>query len=199
VFGDNDFYDYVIVEASKNGGTTWKTLEDGYDARANSVWLNRYNSSISSDNSLAVGNPSIFRERTISMLEKKNFVGGDEVLIRFRLFADQASHGWGWVIDNLSIQGPTTGIEQKASDNFNVYPNPVSKNLTLEMFNASGGVTKIQVYNLLGQMIHDEEVNSDGNILHHNIDLSTQPAGVYILKAENEGKTLSRKFFKISE
>ena len=199
VFGDDDFYDYAVVEASKDGGTTWKILEDGYDSRDNNAWLNRYNGNISNNNSQAVGTPTFFRERVINMLEKKNFVADDEVLIRFRLFADQASHGWGWAIDNLSIQGTITGIERQASGDFKVYPNPVAKNLTIEMFQTNAGTARIQIYDLLGQEIFSEEVSGEADVLHHDIDLSTQRAGVYVLKAEYGEKTVSRKFFKVSE
>ena len=112
VFGDNDFCDYVIVEGSKDGGSTWLPLVDGYDNRASSSWEQTYNSNINADgNSEAVGDQSLFVNRQINILENGNFVVGDEIIIRFRLFADQAARGWGWVIDNLKVQvddlGPT--------------------------------------------------------------------------------------------
>ena len=39
VFGDATFWDYVIVEGSNDNGSSWTALADGYDARADSVWL----------------------------------------------------------------------------------------------------------------------------------------------------------------
>ncbi|WP_286746592.1 T9SS type A sorting domain-containing protein [Roseivirga sp. UBA1976] len=103
-FGDNGFYDYVIVEASKNGGETWLPLLDGYDSRVRSNWFSRYQSSLVDNNSTAVGESSIYAKREIDLLASGDFEGGDELLIRFRLFADEAAHGWGWAIDNLNIQ-----------------------------------------------------------------------------------------------
>lgn len=107
VYGQSDFYDYVVVEGSKDGGLTWKPLADGYDSRANTDWLNRYNSSSDNANpanSTGQGDPSLYRSRSIDMLANGNFKAGDEVSIRFRLFSDQLVHGWGWAIDNLKIQ-----------------------------------------------------------------------------------------------
>ncbi|WP_422355516.1 T9SS type A sorting domain-containing protein [Roseivirga pacifica] len=104
-FGDSGYYDYVIVEGSKDGGSTWLPLADGYDSRAITAWSTLYNNNIDVDNnSTAVGDESLYRSRSIDMLGNGNFSAGDEIFIRFRLFADQAAHGWGWAIDNLNVQ-----------------------------------------------------------------------------------------------
>lgn len=107
VFGSAEFFDYVVVEGSKDGGATWRVLADGYDSRAQTAWLTRYNSSndgANPPNSTATGIPSLYFPRTIDMLANRNFAAGDEIVIRFRLFVDQLVHGWGWAIDNLRIQ-----------------------------------------------------------------------------------------------
>jgi hypothetical protein len=102
-FGSDNFFDFVVVEGSTNGGNTWIPLADGYDARAHSEWLTRYNSQADNDqNSTALADPTLFKTRTLNMLNK--FKAGDTVAIRLRLFIDQFASGWGWVIDNLKIQ-----------------------------------------------------------------------------------------------
>ncbi|NBP69990.1 MAG: hypothetical protein EBU52_14730, partial [Cytophagia bacterium] len=106
VFGDEDFYDYVVVEGSKDDGNTWTPFANGYDARAYSDWLARYNSAVTGGNSTAVGTPSLFKNRVIDMLDK--FDPEDTVAIRFRLFIDMSASGWGWAIDNLKIQTDIT-------------------------------------------------------------------------------------------
>ncbi len=99
------FYDYVIVEGSKDGGTTWKKLINGYDCRAQADWLSKWNSSVDKNgNSLAVGDPSLFKNRSIDMTASGYFKKGDVIVIRFRLMSDQLASGWGWAIDNLKIQ-----------------------------------------------------------------------------------------------
>jgi hypothetical protein len=102
VFGNLEFWDYVVVEGSVDGGITWTPVADGYDARDYSPWLTRYNSAISGNNSTAIGDPTLYRQRTMNMLNK--FSAGDEVVIRFRLYSDPLAAGWGWAIDNLKIQ-----------------------------------------------------------------------------------------------
>ncbi len=67
VFGDQNFWDYVIVEGSTDSGVTWKRFVDGYDARANAPWLSKWNSSKDVDgNSTAVGDPGLFKTRLIN-------------------------------------------------------------------------------------------------------------------------------------
>jgi len=102
VFGASNFYDYVIVEGSKDGGLSWTALGPGYDARDNAVWLSKYNSAITGNNSTAVGDPSLYQTRTYNLLSK--FSAGDQVIFRFRMYIDEIAHGWGWAIDNLKIQ-----------------------------------------------------------------------------------------------
>lgn len=107
VFGDDDFFDYVVVEGSKDGGINWIPIASGYDARDNTAWLTKYNSSsdgANPPNSTGVGDPTLYKPRVINILSSGNFAAGDEITIRFRLYADELVHGWGWAIDNLRIQ-----------------------------------------------------------------------------------------------
>ncbi len=103
-FGDEEFYDFAVVEGSKDGGLTWAPLADGYDSRINGNWFARFNSDISENNSIALGEESLFRSKNIDMLANGNFAAGDEILVRFRIFADEETNGWGWAIDNLNFQ-----------------------------------------------------------------------------------------------
>lgn len=104
-FGEAEFWDYVIVEGSKDQGETWLPLLDGYDSRDKSNWLSLYNSTIRGNDSEANGNEGLYHTREINILQ--TFEPGDEILIRFRLFSDPFARGWGWAIDNLFIQALT--------------------------------------------------------------------------------------------
>ncbi|MEI9919050.1 MAG: T9SS type A sorting domain-containing protein [Bacteroidota bacterium] len=102
VWPSEDFYDYVVVEGSIDGGTTWIAIADGYDCAYNSTWKDLWNNNFDGTNSTAVGTPALYRPHEFNMLDK--FSAGDEVAIRFRLYSDPFSAGWGWAIDNLKIQ-----------------------------------------------------------------------------------------------
>jgi hypothetical protein len=94
VFGDPQFWDFVIVEGS-NDGINWQPLVPGYDARLYSDWLSVYN------NGAPGIVPDLFKRREINVLD--TFIAGEQILLRFRLSADPAVNGFGWVIDNLQI------------------------------------------------------------------------------------------------
>jgi hypothetical protein len=196
-FGDDDFYDFVVVEGSNNGGVTWTPFADGYDSRDKNVWLTRYNSSISTENSQATGESGLFLSRSINMLESNAFEEGDEVLIRFRLFADAAAHGWGWAIDNVAIQGPTTGVEGYIESKLHIYPNPAVQTIAVE-FNVPGVPSAdIRIMNLQGQQILTEELRREGNVLRKDIDISFFQDGLYILEATYGGNVIHKIFLKL--
>jgi hypothetical protein len=198
IFGDDDFFDYVIVEGSVDRGATWKPFAPGYDARARSVWLTRYNSNIQDSDSQSQGDPTLYRERIIDMLENKNFQQGDEVLIRFRLFADQYAHGWGWAIDNLSIQEPVTDLEETLETAFKVYPVPVREDLILELLTTPGSVN-IQISDLQGRIMLSKTIaRPQGGVLKQIIDTRDLHEGLYFLQVHSQNQHYTRKFLKIS-
>jgi hypothetical protein len=197
VFGDKDFYDFVVTEGSKDGGTTWKPFADGYDSRDKSLWLTRYKSSISNENSQGIGQPNLFVTRTINMLDNDVFENGEEILIRFRLFADQGAHGWGWAIDNLSIQGPVTDIEESFDRKFAVFPNPARQTVTVELSETDSPLAEIRIISLQGQVVLTDQLQQEGNTLRKQVDISSLEEGIYIIKAECNGKVTYKKLLKL--
>ncbi len=83
----------------------------------------------------------------------------------------------------------TTGISE-FNDEWQVFPNPTQGKINIRQIdNINGGTISIEMTNAVGVTVFKKTVN-DFN--HNEIDLSTLPAGVYILKisAENNNKTL---------
>ncbi|MCU4157807.1 T9SS type A sorting domain-containing protein [Carboxylicivirga sp. A043] len=100
-YGDDAFYDYVVVEGTKDG-ITWQPLEDGYDVNAFDSWKEFASSGISS----TPNSSTLFEQHSINL--QQTFEAGDVILIRFRLYSDDATTGYGWVIDDLNIQESST-------------------------------------------------------------------------------------------
>ena len=195
-FGDNSFYDYVIVEGSTDNGVSWKPFAPGYDSRHRDVWLSRYNANVINANSQAEGQPGLYHERVIDMLENENFAAGDEVLIRFRLFADQLAHGWGWAIDNLSVQPPVTSLEQPPSSQLQVFPVPVQNELFISFAHPREAV-RYEVSDLQGRVLLETGSVAPGITLT-SINVRSLKQGIYILKTVSSGKVYTRKFLKSS-
>jgi len=67
-FGDANFFDYVIVEGSTDGGVIWKPLLDGYDSGAKVSWSSLFNKAMSGNNSTSVPTKDLFVNRQIDLL-----------------------------------------------------------------------------------------------------------------------------------
>ncbi|HID39459.1 MAG TPA: T9SS type A sorting domain-containing protein, partial [Calditrichaeota bacterium] len=149
VFGDEEFWDYVIVEGSNDNGYTWKPLISGYDASADFSWLRAYN------NGTAV-EPAMFKHHSINLHD--TFLPYDEIVIRFRLFADANTNGWGWIIDNLEVQPLGTGIHDRETVpvSFNLYqnfPNPFNPSTTIKFDVPRTTDISITIFDALGRKV----------------------------------------------
>ena len=200
VFGDDEFWDYVILEGSSDYGKTWLPLIDGYDSRANSSWLTVYNSSISNQNSQAEGSRDLYINRQFSLTEKGNFQEGDTVLIRFRLFSDPYANGWGWAIDNLRIQQPVSvNIRDVLSPGHILFwPNPFSHTLNWR-YSAEVPVSELEfeIFDLTGRLIQRNQVGNIYPGMSAQLPVSDIPSGFFIISVKADGLPVMRvKMFR---
>lgn len=203
-FGEEGFYDYAILEGSTDNGQSWRPFLEGYNANAQSDWLTLYNrnqvtGTMGEKNSTSVGTPALFKRREIPLLANGSFKAGDQVLIRFRLFADQLAHGWGWAVDNLRIQvpppPPVLATEEPGVGRLSVYPNPVSTGQVrveadLVKPAAEVGVT---ITNPTGQILRQLILKVNGTKLNQQLDVSPLPTGLYFLQLDVGNATVTRK------
>lgn len=186
-FGDDEFWDYVIVEASKNEGAKWTPLEPGWDSRLHEDWETTYNQSIWEQHSQAVGTPEMYKPHQINVLDGDKLFVGDEILIRFRLFSDPYAYGWGWAIDNLKIQ--TEGLSNnfiKAGNTVKVYPNPV-RTYILNIDPGNQKILEINLYNFSGRKVLTFSGNDYDSELQ--VSLPDELHGGYILVVKTNSTT----------
>ena len=189
-FGDTEFWDFVIVEGRRSNSAEWKPFLDGYDATANPSWFNAYVSNIVGFNSLTVGTDRLFENRVIDMRASGDFVAGDTVLIRFRLFSDAVATGWGWAIDNLRIQDTPVAVEDFLNEqDLSIYPNPIGReSLRVKaQFKQAVNTVVLTVHNLLGQRVQRQHLAVNNRSLDESIDLQNLPKGVYLLTMTLDG------------
>ncbi|MEN8008184.1 MAG: FlgD immunoglobulin-like domain containing protein [Candidatus Krumholzibacteriota bacterium] len=192
VFGDSDFWDYVIVEASSDG-FNWVPLADGWDARDDSAWLSAYNSSSN-------GNSTMFRNRTFDLTQ--TYANGEVILLRFRLFADSAVTAWGWAIDNINVTSDfvsavgdlpaVRALEQN-------YPNPFNPKTTIAFTLDRSGQVKLQVYDVQGHLVRTL-VDGTRTAGQYRVDWDGRDnagraaaAGIYMYRMESGGQVHQRK------
>ncbi len=202
-YGDDGFYDYVVVEGSVNGAD-WFPLEDGYDSRANNLWLNRFNSNMSTGeypNSLAKGNVTLMKKRTLLINTATLSVSaGHPLLLRFRLYSDQLTNGWGWAIDNLYIQENAPVIlanEEKPGYGITLYPNPSTEHIDIEMTLSEAQKVQLEIFSLSGAKVYHEHVNATETGFSHRIGVTALPSGNYVLQVKEAKGSVFKRFTKL--
>jgi hypothetical protein len=184
--------DYVIVEGSKDNGTTWEALLDKYSGSAFPDWKNSFDSKQN-------GIPSLYKLRFFDITKSGKFKAGDNILIRFRLNANSSINAWGWAIDNLSIQGPITGLEKPFIENsFSVYPNPTSGSIVMVKFNTvDDSPVQLQVLSSQGNIQQSTMVQPVSKTVEQEFFVGDWSNGLYIIKAEVAGSIITKKFIKV--
>ncbi len=181
VFGSADFYDYVIVEGSKNFGKTWFSLSDGYDSRLFFSWDQTYNNGIAGQNSAAIGTESMLQKHTVYYRPSDKISAGDTMLLRFRLYSDPFANGWGWAIEDLKINPLVDAVEKIVDAPVILYPNPgkglISIN-TIDSGNETGKPFRYSIFNSSGICIIKDLNSAGSGIL---ADISGYSTGIYII------------------
>jgi hypothetical protein len=197
---NREFFDYVTVQASKDAGKNWFNLINGWDSNHSALWLGVYNSGTDSKgNSTGLGTSTLVIKREIDLLSSGIIKAGDQLVFRFRLHADVGAHGWGWAIDNLTIQGevasppppppppppPLVLAAEPAvySAELQVTPNPSSQVIRVRL-NVGSQEEQIQagILNASGQWVKQESLQLNGGMLDKQFDISTLPTGMYFVQ-----------------
>ncbi len=189
---DEMFWDYVIVEGSKDGGKNWHPLTDGYDSGFDESWKNTFESSWINNTSDALGQESLFLKRSINLTENKGFNAGDTLIFRFRLASDKSVSGWGWAIDNLEIQkGFTKGSDDVfAQSEFSVYPNPFTGSFYVDCSAIENlNEVEILVTDMFGKTVYAENGTDAFYAEKKQVDLSDKSPGIYVVNIR-DGKSL---------
>ena len=197
VYTEELFWDYVIVEGSKDNGKSWLPVTEGYDSGADELWNTQFNGSLKSAVSEATGADNLFLTQRINLTQETSFEAGDTVLFRFRLASDQQVTGWGWAIDNLSIQSVTTDANDiLAEDQVSIYPNPFQSSIYVDGVEGDGSDLDIVVTDLYGKTVFRETRYSsyDQKI---KVDLPNIAPGIYLASiTDNNSISINQKIIK---
>lgn len=194
VFGDSNFWDYVIVEGSLDG-CNWTSLAPGWDCRDYSEWETAFNNSTDPTSAM-------LHHRTIDLHD--TYATNDLILIRFRLFADGAVNGWGWIIDNLKIQemgvsavGPTGAAPAlQLAQNL---PNPMSRSTVIRYSLPKEQPVSLEIFDIQGRRVR-ELVSGRQAAGAHDVAWDGRDSGgrdvvsgVYFYRMATGGKVLKQK------
>ena len=98
-----------------------------------------------------------------------------------------AGDNWGWMIDDLEIQGTLTNtaiIEtREINSEISVYPNPCKDFIRIKGLPA--GNKTVQIFNASGNLVKSVQSYRSET----KVDLSGQPAGMYFIKCKETDST----------
>ncbi|HKJ79013.1 MAG TPA: T9SS type A sorting domain-containing protein, partial [Prolixibacteraceae bacterium] len=194
LYTDELFWDYVIVEASKNFGKSWLPLTQGYDSGADAVWYNAFTSNLKSNVSTASGTEEMFLKQSINLTENTELTAGDTILIRFRLASDNSVNGWGWAIDNLEIQKNAVIAEENSSftDEVSVFPNPFQNSFYVDCSAANSfSSVDIEVTDMFGKTVFRNAGINPAFDEKVQVDLSASSAGIYLVNIRHGNSIIS--------
>ncbi len=93
-----------------------------------------------------------------------------------------------FIIDDVSLTGGTTGINDGQPLSMSVGPNPATTNLTVKLDDATERA-RIKLTDLLGRPVKEVETPERIN----NINVSDLPEGIYILSLTQNGQVSTRR------
>jgi hypothetical protein len=177
VFGSSDFWDYVILEGSKNFGLSWFKLIDGYDSRLFPSWETAYKSSIVNNNSTYIGTEAMLQKHIFLYRPSDDISAGDTMLVRFRLYSDPFANGWGWVIEDLKIGPLIDAVSEISHSQVLIYPNPGTGLIKITGYENSKPLY-YSIFNAAGICLVKRMNSGSSEIL---ADISDHPPGMYII------------------
>jgi hypothetical protein len=91
----------------------------------------------------------------------------------------------------------TVGISETGEEAIamSVYPNPGNGNYFVVLNTKDESLVNLRVLNLLGSLVYENSMRVDG-LMKQTMDLQNMPDGIYILKVEGDGFSISRKIVK---
>ena len=199
-YNDNFFWDYVIIEGSKDNGKSWLPLTQGYDSQSNDNWYAVFTNTLKSTTSSAVGDDNMYIPHTIRLTENTGLSAGDTVIFRFRLSSDKSISGWGWAIDNLNIQQLSTNNDELAvNKSINVFPNPFTNNFFIDCSNLPEvNSMEIMVTDLTGKTLFQENWSDTHYNPKKQVALNNIEPGIYLVNMimANTSERITKKIIK---
>jgi hypothetical protein len=80
---------------------------------------------------------------------------------------------------------------QSVDETVNVYPNPTSGVVTLDLNGSMAQTAKVEVYNAMGQMVMNQNYSEAAS--KFEINLSGNATGVYTIKLISEGTVVTKR------
>jgi len=177
---ENNF-DYVQVQVSNNGGTTWipqcgKFTNTGVGNQAGANNEPVYD--------------GVQSNWVLEEIDLSDYLGNN-ILIRFQLVSDGGLTEDGFYFDDLTVKVVDASLSTSdfIERNFNIFPNPVTNILNINSNLSNYGY---KIYNIQGQLL--SEVSKNNNFT--TINYSNYSSGIYLLDIIHNNNKKTYKIIK---
>ena len=199
-------YDFLNVEYSTNGGTTWSILGD---ASSGTTWYNSSNvpNGTNCENCVgaqwtgAGGEPNLLgginSNKVNYSWNMPDFgYGGatpqSNIIFRFNFVTDPAVTNEGVIIDNFVITGALVlANAENTFETFTISPNP-SNGFVLVKLSTSEEV-KVDLFDIRGRKCFTNTYQNSNTVFNQEVNLGQLEKGIYLLNVTSEGKTATKK------
>ena len=186
--------DKLAVQVSKDGGQTWVNASEVYSSIRHPEWIGVFNTKDSDGNSIGPGTPGLIKNHFVNLASDPSISGGDEVLVRFSMLVNERIYGWGWLIDNIEIQGPTTAIYQPEVVDLNIYPNPANQGTVMVSGKFDqGSEVLLELVDINGRIARAKAVDLDNGSFNTSVDLTGLRSGIFIVKVISADRVYTRR------
>ncbi len=110
---------------------------------------------------------------------------------------DETDNAFSFSSPQVTITQSTEIVNNNATDNFTVYPNPAGGTFYLEIQNAREKRYVIEIMDPTGKVIWENQIEGSGTVVKENVDLSTSPAGLYFVKVYNDEFNTVKKLIMV--
>lgn len=198
-FPQFEYWDYALIEGTKDRGITWDTLE-AYDARLIAEWDDFLSiNGCESDPSLDRPGQDLIFKHIIDLSETYN--NDDEVYLKFTLVTDPCANGWGWFIDNFAVGDETVNTENtiiQTDLEIRVVENPISDQLRMEFKSNASKQIGLQFLSQDGKALAPlENIKLSNGVTNKSWDWSQYPAGIYFARIQKEGVVETIRIVKV--
>ena len=105
-------------------------------------------------------------------------------LFQFKFVDPDGSNGTIYLDNVYFYKAATASVSAKSFNNLNVYPNPATNTLNVNIDAANTTISNYSLVNIQGQVVLSNEVN--GSSINTRIDVSNISNGVYFLKLDTD-------------
>jgi hypothetical protein len=134
--------------------------------------------------------------RAAEVLEDRLYIGGPFDSINYQPYNHLAF--WEGELEPTVCGNPisTAPVEQRAKIRVNLFPNPTTSTLHLQLQHAQSTQGKLQIKNLAGQTLHTEALDLNPALQSWEVDVADWPSGVYVVRLLAGSEQVVRKFVK---